>query len=159
MSDTGGYIIDILPPAEFLIGDFAALAEDLGDYKEPLSRAVRDVVSPSIRTNFDVGGRPPWPELTQETVAIRSSAGLDAKPLVRTGALMDAASSPDIWTITNEEATVADLPEEVYYGIYQQDGTNFMPARPFMMLQDPDVDAIVNVFDTWAGERFADHGF
>lgn len=72
---------------------------------------------------------------------------------------MDAASSPDIWTITNEEATVADLPEEVYYGIYQQDGTNFMPARPFMMLQDPDVDAIVNVFDTWAGERFADHGF
>jgi len=43
-----------------------------------LERAVDEVVRPSIQTNFEAGGRPPWEELAKATRERRERAGLGA---------------------------------------------------------------------------------
>jgi phage gpG-like protein len=101
------------------------------------------------------------------------------------------------WTITEEAASIQDLPDDIWYGKVHQEGlggirtrigrtlkanpgmspaqaskrvmssidrdilsgkarthsTSNIPARPFVMFQDEDIDAIYDVFQTWLGER------
>jgi phage gpG-like protein len=161
------------------------LGMDIRSFREPLTRSVREVMVPSIRMNFDVGGRPAWEPLHEFTVKKKKG---NAAPLIRTGALRRVASQINIWTISSESAMITDLPQSVWYGKVHQAGhgatgmvtkrifnpmtkryTEFeeegteagsgaIPARPFVVLQEQDVIAIERVFADWLGERIAANG-
>lgn len=153
---------------------------DIRSFREPLKQAVKDVVIPSIRTNFDVEGRPPWAPLAEGTVRTRGSSG----PILnRTGNLKRVATQLNIWTIDTEKAMITDLPQKAWYGKVHQAGnattsvtpgarnpltgrrgpdivesSGGVPARPFVVLQDEDMEAIEEVFVEWVADRIARAG-
>src|SRR5690606_29929622 len=64
------------------------LGLDIRSFREPLKRAIQQVVIPSIRTNFDSGGRPAWEPLSEATLRWRQARGIGGTaPLIATGAL------------------------------------------------------------------------
>lgn len=152
------------------------LGLDIRSFRVPLHRSVKQVMVPSIRMNFDSGGRPPWEPLTAFTIKRKNG---NSRPLIRTGALRRVASQINIWTITNSMALVADLPQSVWYGKVHQAGygggyegffdevigkqvnlgeAGAIPPRPFIVLQPEDVTKIEMVFAEWLDERIAAAG-
>jgi phage gpG-like protein len=97
------------------------LGLEFQSFREPLTTSIKVVIGPSIRKNFDVGGRPtPWEPLAEFTIKQR---GYDAWPiLVRTGKLKKTASSFKIWDVGKTSAIVRDLPSNVWYGKVHQAG-------------------------------------
>jgi phage gpG-like protein len=84
---------------------------------------------PSIRRNFDEGGRPDkWEPLSAYTVKIRGNAG---PILIRTKRLMQVATQINIWDVTSTNAVIRDLPEEVWYGKVHQEG--YESGHPSLM--------------------------
>lgn len=83
---TGGMLpfsVTFTPTVAILAGRIDKLGMDIRSFKEPLTRSVRDVMTVSIRRNFDVGGRPTWEPLSETTLARRASAGFaGSDPLV-----------------------------------------------------------------------------
>jgi phage gpG-like protein len=162
------------------------LGIDIRSFREPLKRSIREVMVPSIRQNFDSGGRPAWVPLHDFTVKKKKG---DARPLIRTGSLRRVATQMNIWTIDTEKAMVTDLPQSVWYGKVHQAGyegnaggastkqlvntatgaiieiedegeagSGAIPARPFIVMQNEDVNNIDRVFTDWLGERIAAAG-
>lgn len=97
------------------------LGLDIQSFREPLVASIKLVIGPSVRKNFDKGGRPePWEPLAEFTIKQR---GYDAWPiLVRTGKLRAVASSFQIWDVGKTSAIVRDLPKNVWYGKVHQAG-------------------------------------
>lgn len=90
---------------------------------EPLTKAVKEVMMPSIYKNFQVSGRPKWEPLSEATLRIRDYYGHNTSaPLVWTGKLWETASSFEVWKITKGFATIDDLPGDVWYGKIHQAG-------------------------------------
>jgi phage gpG-like protein len=146
---------------------------------------VRQVVIPSIKENFAVGGRPPWAPLEASTVQQKRG---NTQPLVRTGKLRRNMGYMSIWHIDAEKAFIADLPPRIWYGKVHQAGATFsshskafkavhisylgrplgrpdkassggvIPARPFVVVQPEDVQAIEEVFERWLEERIVKAG-
>jgi phage gpG-like protein len=116
---------EFVPSLSIMAKDVLKLGLDIRSFKVPLQRAVKEVMIPSIRQNFDSEGRPPWPELEAGTLMNREYAGYDDGPILnRSGALRRVATQLNIWTINQQSATVRDLPESVWYGKVQQAGTD-----------------------------------
>ena len=189
-----------------------SLSEALQDMKEPLELSVTTVMTLSILENFMSGGRPKWEELSQVTIQRRQKNGSGDMILVRSGALADAASSKDIWSIGKTTAAVRSLPNNVWYGYVHQAGyegggggkgawfkkyqnaarrtlgteasqrevdglaskifdqrqakhgpapreASPIPARPFILFQDEDIDAIELVFSAWVESKIREAGF
>lgn len=103
------------------------LGMDIRSFREPLHRSIKQVVIPSIRENFDVGGRPAWSPLEFLTSERRTKEGYGAEGpiLVRTGTLRKVATQLNIWTIGREVAMVTDLPDKAWYGKVHQAGATF----------------------------------
>jgi phage gpG-like protein len=123
--------------------------------REPLKRSIQQVLAPSFKKNFDVGGRPnPWEPLADYTVEVRGSA---TPILERSRLLKRTIQQLNIWTIDREKAALLDLPSKIWYGKLQQAGRDDqnLPARPFVMIQDDDYDKIERVFQVWLAERIA----
>lgn len=95
------------------------LGLDIRSFKEPLKRAVKQVMIPSIRTNFAVGGRPGWEPLAESTILRRKGS---SKPLVRSGKLSKTMQQLNIWDIDKEKAIILDLPGSIWYGKVHQAG-------------------------------------
>jgi phage gpG-like protein len=149
--------VDMEPPAIVLASEFSRLALNIQSFKDPLEKAVKEVAAPSIKQNFEEGGRPPWEDFGDETLA---HSDYDGHPLlIKTGELMADASSTQIWQIDKESAQVRPIEEWSDYGAFHQFGTINMPARPFLELQGEDEDAIEKVFLEWLGTRFLEAGF
>jgi phage gpG-like protein len=167
------------------------LGLDIRSFREPLTRSIREVVGPSIRENFDKGGRPnQWDPLAADTPEIQSRIhNIGPHPiLVRTGLMKRVMSQINIWTITGESAILKSVPSSIWYATVQQGGYGGngakkasaksskerlreniararrgestgvrriapIPARPFVLLQSGDLDAINQVFEKWLGER------
>lgn len=158
------------------------LGLDIRSFREPLKRAIRNVVIPSIAENFAVGGRPSWSPLESDTI---SQKGHD-QPLIRSGKLRRNMTYLSMWHIDSEKAFIADLPQRIWYGKVHQAGANFktrpakmktihitylgvslgrpnkdsdnvgsIPARPFVVLQPEDEIEIRLVFEEWLSERIA----
>lgn len=154
--------IDFDPMPTLYAHSMYELALDIRSYREPLKRAIQGVLSPSFRHSFDTGGRPPWEPLSESTIERKTAKGV-AQPdkiLVETGALRRVVSQLNIWTINGPagEAFVSTLPG-TEYGEFHLDGTEHMPARPFLEITPADEEEIVEVFDRWILERFARHGW
>lgn len=97
------------------------LGLDLQNTREPLVKAIRLVMMPSIKKNFIMEGRPdPWEPLAPYTEERR---GGKARPILyRTGLLERTASSFGIWSIGADSAAVKKLPRDVWYGNIHQAG-------------------------------------
>jgi phage gpG-like protein len=184
------------PSIGIAAGRIDKLGLDIRSFREPLGRAIRQVMVPSIRRNFDEGGRPAWEPLASSTLAFREFYGAGGQaPLVRTGQLRRVASQINIWDVSTTTAVIRDLPQRVWYGKIQQSGYDggsmkalvkkhggdlgaadaehsarleaalaggdaaggrtaaSIPARPFIMFQPEDEDAIAEVFIKWLDER------
>lgn len=155
---------------------------DIRSFHQPLERAVRQVVIPSIRANFDSEGRPPWEDLTETTIGRRQYLGYAPGPILnRSGQLERAAVALARWRITKNTAVFTNLPEKVWYGVVHQAGaegtagrggfskfiehgkskdtkkfggqTPEIPPRPFVQLQPEEEDQIQEIFLEWLEER------
>jgi phage gpG-like protein len=164
------------PSVGIIAKKLRTLGHNLHDFREPLKRAIEQVVIPSIQMNFHKHGRPRWAPLDEATV--RKKGG-NMVPLDRTGALREGMKSLDLWTITHDTAFIADLPSSIWYGKVHQagyggservsvklvgtsrtfdsgveeGGTGAIPARPFVMLQPSDEILIEQVFNDWVDEE------
>ncbi len=109
----------VTPSIGMVAKDIDRLGLDIRSYKEPLTRSIKQVMIPSIRKNFDAGGRPAWPELTADTIKIRG----EAWPILRrTGKLRKAATQFNIWDVSSTSASVRRLPSTAWYGAIHQQG-------------------------------------
>ena len=164
-----GIDVSFDPSPLVIAAAFDKMSLDIRSFKEPLKRSVQQVIIPSIRKNFESGGRPRWAPLVTDTETIREYYGFSSgPPLIRSGLLQRAATQLNIWTIDTQQAYVNDLSAaqggRVWYGVLQQNG--FVggygaktPARPFLMIQEEDTVEIEEVFLTWVEERMVEAGF
>jgi phage gpG-like protein len=173
-----GLKFDFDPSIGIMAKRLETFGHDLTDFKVPLTRAIRQVMIPSFRKNFQEGGRPePWDPLSDYAIEMRGNSG---PILIRSGRLFQTVQSSKIWAITPTFATITDLPENVWYGKLHQAGfggfakvvsshggdmlkalatvgtrndkaTN-IPARPFILFQDEDTEKIERVFGRWLAQ-------
>jgi len=175
-----GISIDFEPSIIILVAEFNKLGLDIRSFKEPLHRSIKYVMAPSLRKNFDVGGRPPWKPLSELTVRKKASMGFKkpADPLIATGKLRKVMGQINIWEINGIEgyAAITTL-KGAEYGLVHQLGREGeligklvdgkivehdlggMPARRFMAFQPEDEEAIENIFIKWFQERAMMAGF
>lgn len=140
--------------AFILAADLDRLGFDIRSFKEPLTKSVKQVIIPSIRENFDSGGRPEWDQLAASTIATRLRQGYGIwPPLTKTGALKKKATVFANWTISRDSAIMKE--PKIKYAKYHQSGTSKMPQRAFAMIQDEDEDDIETIFRIWLEERIA----
>jgi phage gpG-like protein len=126
------------------------MARQFGNMTEPLTKSVREVVTPSIIKNFASGGRPDWVPLSQSRIEQRlRSSNPSLRVLIDTEKLALAATSKFIWRISPTQADMDALDNIVPYAKFHQAGTKNMPQRQFALLQARDVDQIVDIFDKW----------
>lgn len=148
MSGTGGSVAVTGDAAQ----QIAALLTRLQN-KQPVLKAAGRIVQQSVKRNFADGGRPTkWAPLKKKwaerkgnkKVGARSSlvypskkrGGLSAKPLVDTARLMNSFTSGSgdaEWELKESEL---DVGTNVEYAKYHD------PTRPFMLVQDEDVEDI-----------------
>jgi phage gpG-like protein len=167
---------DFQPSIGFSARRIDKLGMDIRSFREPLTRAIKQVMIPSFHANFDAEGRPPWEPLRQSTIEKRGSA----HPILnRSGKLRRRITQLSRWDIKTETAAIKSLPSDVFYGYYHQSGiegetiselTDIRSAsgvgfemreaqfggvaqRRFVMFQDDDQDEILRVFGDWLDER------
>lgn len=116
----------------------------IDNFKPVLEQIGSGVIAPSIKENFESGGRPPWLPLAESTIAKKSRQGAKdpTKILVHTGAMEQAATDPTNYQITNEE--LKSGPIGILYWGYHQVGDG-VPKRVIMMLQAADRSAITRL--------------
>lgn len=143
---TGDFYRDSL----ILAGDLDRLALNIRSLREPLTRAVKEVIIPSIRANFSAEGRPSWAPLALDTIRIRGASG----PILnRTGILLRTATQFNIWKIDMDSAVIVSLDSKVKYAKYHQSGTKNMPQREFIKYQEHDEIEIEAIFYSWLVDR------
>lgn len=165
------------PSIGIAAGRIDKLGLDIRSFHEPLKRAVKEVMIPSIATNFALGGRPAWEPLSAGTLEVRRNWGLThTEPLLWTQKLYRTAQQQNIWSISRDSAIINDLPSRAWYGKIHQAGYSgsggmgmnkqgeitghgrpvaAIPARPFLVIQPEDRTAITVVFAKWLDERVA----
>lgn len=131
-----------------------SLGVDLRSMREPLKRAVKDVMLPSFHQNFDSEGRPSW------APAARTYGH---NLLHDSGRLENGATVLGNWDFDKERAQLnpASLVSRIGVKIIHQTGfsrktrkgVHTIPARPFIMMQAEDEEKIEQIFDAWLNER------
>jgi phage gpG-like protein len=156
--------IDFDPEPIILAAAFETFGLNIKSYREPLDRSVRQVLAPSLKKNFEAGGRPPWIPLSDITIQEKSRKGASrpSDPLVRTGALARKAGQINLWTI-NGPAGEAFINQsalgDAWYGALHQEGMAEgadeagFPARPWAVIQEEDANEIEEIFFTWIEEE------
>lgn len=122
------------PSPGIVAADIKKMGLQLESFKVPLTTAIKTVMMPSIRKNFDVGGRPEpgWDPLAEYTIERRGGSAWPI--LVRSGNLMKVASSFQIWSIGQESAAIRQLPSKVWYGNLHQEGYGSIAGTARRML-------------------------
>jgi phage gpG-like protein len=174
------FTTEFIPPLGIVAAHLDTLGVLVSSLEEPLHKAVREVVIPSIQTNFDVGGRPAWPPLSDGTLEIRQHLGVEGGGiLVLSGSLRSAMGDEGSWQFSNDSASLS-IPDSVWYGNIHQQGyggkgggrsaagktfkeivraaqavqpVSAIPQRPFAVLQAEDEAAIHEIFMEWLGEK------
>src|SRR6266571_6369447 len=149
-----GWEVVVIPNPAIVAHAFFDAAEHAKTLRKPMTEIVKRA-SEEIAQNFAVEGRPQkWKSLAEATIANRTSEGYPARPILdRTGALKEAATSPDSWQITTGgQATVAALQVPGYERFHITGApNNNMPQRDWSYL-DP-------AFDEYADQVLADWVF
>lgn len=157
--------IDFNPEPIILAAAFEKWGMDIRSFKEPLERSVRQVLSPSLTKNFDVGGRPAWIPLSDMTIKEKTRkgyAGVAGTPLVRTRALAKQVGYYNLWVINGPAGEAYISPAKmsgVFYGVYHNFGMAGgadepgYPAREWAIIQTEDANEIEEIFFDWIEER------
>lgn len=159
-----GMTITMIPNQAAIQASFFDLGMGIRSLREPLHEAVKTVVIPSIRENFDTGGRPAWEPLSESREMQKAAEGLPADILVASGKLNRTATQLNIWDFdggygSGEATASVDNLGNVDYGFFHQEGTQRMPERPFLLVQPEDEDGIVEVFERYIEKRALRAGF
>lgn len=150
-----------LTPPEVTVNKIDKFSYNIRSFREPLDRAVRQVLVPDIQDQFSSGGNPRWKELAASTKEAKKRMGLDRGILVRTGDLRKAATQISQWKVTSDNAYYIGLPSSVSYGYPMDMGfdnarTNrHVDPREFIRLTSRQEDAIEVIFEEWLEERAA----
>lgn len=115
-----GVDFEFQPSIGLIASRIDKLGMDIRSFKEPLTRAVVQVMIPSFRANFESEGRPSWEALAPFTVSQRK--GHEHPILFRSGRLKKAATSRQLWSISQNGAVITKLPGAVWYGTIHQAG-------------------------------------
>lgn len=115
---------DFKPSVGIFAGKVDKLGMDIRSFHEPLKRAVKEVMIPSIQQNFNASGRPEaWAPLSDATWRTRAAQGwVGGDILLKSGALRTGMSRQNIWSITQQSATIRDIPDKIWYGKVHQAG-------------------------------------
>lgn len=98
--------------------------------------AVANTLNGSIRKNFDAGGRPKWPKRIHQ---------YPWPILVKTGTMKQAAlTTSQQWQHHGDTHTIQVKGPK--YGIYHQYGSRKLPVRKYALLQQPEIQAMHQVF-------------
>jgi len=98
--------------------------------------AAAKTLNGSIGKNFDSGGRPKWPKRTRQ---------YPWPILVKTGTMKQAALSTSLqWQ--HQGAVHVIRVKGPHYGIYHQYGSKKLPVRKYALLQQPEIQAMHQVF-------------
>lgn len=183
-----GIDIEMDPSPVLLVQQFNALGADIRSFKEPLHRSIKQVMTESLRKNFDAEGRPDaWQPLAESTLRAKAHQGWPSDILVQDGSLKRAAGQINIWDINGQEGIATmSIPESVWYGIVHQEGAGesfeggvlvktgkgvaqtktktfgskgYVPQRVWALFQYEDIDRIEEIFDEWLQERLVRAGF
>jgi len=102
--------------------------------KQPILKAAGRIVQQSVKRNFAVSGRPQkWEKLKKPS---KKRGGRSAKPLVDTARLMNSFTSGSGDAEYELKESELDVGTNVEYAKYHD------PTRPFMLVQDEDVEDI-----------------
>jgi phage gpG-like protein len=164
--------------------NFNTLDVDVRSFREPLKRSIQRVIAPSFAQNFISNGRPDgWQAYADDTVEMKMQDPKNrygpGDILRRSGLLFKTMQQYNIWTVSTTQAAILALPDKIWYGNLHQSGFGqlpssfanplqipldqlaqgqnkvYIPARPFALLQDEDLDGIQKVFGDWLDERIA----
>jgi phage gpG-like protein len=117
-------------------GTLAEMVEKANDLSAPQEEAGY-ILQKSIKDNFIAGGRPdPW---------VPRKKDVEWPLLIKTGALMDSIEAE----VTSP--TEIDVFSDSEYAAAQDMGTEILPARPFMIIQEEDADKIEEIFSRHFG--------
>jgi phage gpG-like protein len=166
------------PPLKVEAAYINRLGADIRSFREPITKAIKQVIIPSIRKNFDAGGRPAWPPYSENTIEFRAMMGESSKSLlVKSGKLRATMGYFSIWTVNQTAGELTNIPSSIWYGNLHQGGYGgqakplgglvrlpggktkqahwaaTIPARPFVMYQSEDEEDIVKIFEKWLEER------
>lgn len=144
----GSYHFDweLRPSVEIIARDMWTLGNKVQDYRWPITKAIIDVMIPSIKENFAQQGRPPWPPWSDTTKlrfegpqAVLGRPGATLSPtlynqamgfiLHRSGLLLHRVTQVDVWKITKTAATIDHLPSMIWYGALHQEGYGDLGTR------------------------------
>jgi len=157
--------IDFDPEPIIVAAAFEKWSLDIRSFKEPLEKSVRQVLSPSLSKNFEVGGRPTWTPLSDITVKEKSRRGFSdpGAPLIRTRKLAKQVGYYNLWVINGPagEAYISSgKMEGVFYGVYHNFGMTGggadepgYPQREWAIIQTEDANEIEEIFFDWIEER------
>jgi phage gpG-like protein len=134
------------------------------DTRGLLTRAVDEVMRPSISENFAADGRPPWEPLTEPTQERRERAGYTPDdPLTASGAGERSATARARWSITADRAEYsgASFPESTWTMALHEVGeqSGHFPARPYAVVQPEDADAMGRLAGDWFDRKRRRAGF
>lgn len=142
--------------------DMQKLASDFAgkrNLREPFERIRDEVVIPSIRLNFEVGGRTAkgrWEEIAPVTLARRQS-GWNYPPLTDTGQMSRAAVAKARFKIAANTMTYGNWPEKRWFGpvhdLVELAARAQIPHRPFAIFQPEDIVQIGEIMMEWVEER------
>lgn len=167
-----------MPRLHFEIEDTGAFRATMAGLKEKLShpeefykRIAKNILLPSIKENFQVGGRPQrWASLRPKYEKWKRKQRASKRILVFHEGLEKQATSPsnvktsnkeltirikgsDIWTYMTKDGPVSrrrDLAKVA--AVHQLGGGNNVPARPFMVIQTQDSAEIVDELKDYVRE-------
>jgi phage gpG-like protein len=173
---------DFKPSLALSARQFNTLDVDVRSFREPLKRSIQRVIAPSFAQNFVSNGRPDrWQAYADDTVEMKMNDPTNrygsGDILRRSGLLFKTMQQYNIWTVSTTQAAILALPDKIWYGNLHQGGFGqkatafadplhipldqlaqgqnkvYIPARPFALLQDEDLDKIQDVFSEWLNER------
>lgn len=153
----------LIPTAPVMMAKFDLAAAGIKSLREPLKNSIQQVIAPSIRERFDVGG-PGWEPLSESRLMQKEAQGLPEDTLIAHGTLRRVAGQLSIWKIEGgygsgeAQAYVTGLPG-AEYGVIHDAGGERMPQREFLYVAPEDEDKIEEVFDKFIAERLNRAGF
>lgn len=114
---------------------------------KPLMAGIGEIAFASVQENFEVGGRPKWQPLAPATIKKKGHT----KPLMASGMLQNITRK-----VTENSVQIGVQPAAKDYAAIQHFGGKAgrsrkvtIPARPYMLLHQEDLDEIDQLVQTW----------
>ena len=174
------FSLQMLPSASWMHIAITNLANDLQMRRdEPIKKAVDDAVRPTVGASFTTEGRvggDSWAPLAEQTpfMGYRAYHNAPYNPILRvTGTLYEEATSARIWNFRGRTEGAAVVYTHSFinarnsagnpYAVYMQEGVpnnlglsgglSPVPARPFLRVDEDDMNHIEEIFRDWFSER------